>query len=292
MAVNDPFLVQTGGPAYGLRVNAYDRTSSLLIALLMLVGAAVFGLVVVFFSSRIETLPPAIPVTPVATPSDSRAPAEGEITEATPGVENAPDSLEPDLEALLEQVSLAATSDAVLMAESAASDSSSLHSGESGGDTRGVGVSGGAGDTDAREPLREVRFEPESFDEYAAWFDAAGLEIAVLGVDNRVYYASRLSTDTPVVRSGDPADEARLYFNSQGGPLYPLDKRLAEKAGLLQHGDLILQFCTAATQRKLLDLEERAAGGRDRSDIARTVFKVVRRGAGYDFEVDQQQFYR
>ena len=113
-----------------------------------------------------------------------------------------------------------------------------------------------------------------------------------MGADNRVYYASRLSTETPVVRTGDPADERRLYFNSQGGPLYPLDKRLAEKAGLLEHGSLILQFCTAATQRKLLDLEEQAAGGRATADIARTVYKVVRRGSGYDFEVDQQQFYR
>lgn len=277
--------------ASGLRVSAYDRTTSLLIALLLMVGAATLGVVIVYFSSRLERLPPAIPVTPVAPPSESRAAAAGELTELTPGVENAPESLEPDLETLLEQVSLAATSDAVLSAEQASADSTAVREGEGGSDSRGVGDSGD-GDATSRDPRREILFEPESFEEYARWFDAAGLEIAVLGGDNRVYYASGLSGPQPVVREGDPADEKRLYFNSTGGPLYPLDRKLAEKAGILDRGALVLQFCTPATQSRLLDLEMRAAGSRPLRDVALTVFRVTKRGASYDFEVAEQQYYR
>ncbi|MEO0530786.1 MAG: hypothetical protein AAF266_09475 [Planctomycetota bacterium] len=289
MAVKQFDQLRPERAAAGLRVSAYDRTFSLLIALLLLVGGAVLGIVIVFFSNRLTRLPPAIPVTPVSASSSSAS--DGEVNELTPGVENAPESIEPDLEELLEQVSLAATSDAVLMAEEASADSAAMNKGDSGGDTRGVGPAGD-GDLDAREPRREIRFEPASVDEYAEWFDKAGLEIAVLGSDNVVYYASRLSTPEPVIRTGNPDDDKRLYFNSTGGPLHPLDRRLAEKAGILNRGTLVLQFCTAATQRKLLELEKQAADGRPTRDIARTVFRVVKRGSGYDFEVEEQQFYR
>lgn len=291
MAVDTLQSLRPEKAASGLKVSAYDRTFSLLIAMLLLVGGAVLAIVVVYFSGRLERTPPAIPVTPVSPPQESRAASDGEVNELTPGVENAPDTLEPDLEALLEQVSLAATSDAVLMSEAASADSTAMNAGESGGDTRGVGDFGD-GDADFREPRREIHFEPETLDQYADWFDKSGLEIAVLGADNVVYYATGLSTPTPVVRTGDPDAEQRLYFNSTGGPLYPLDRKLAEKAGILDRGTLVVQFCTPATQRKLLELEKRAAGGRPTRDIARTVFKVVKSGAGFDFEVSEQQFYR
>lgn len=289
MAVKQLDQLRPEHAAAGLRVSAYDRTFSLLISLLLLVSGAVFGIVIIYFSSRLQRMPPAIPVMPVSASSSSAS--EGEVNELTPGVENAPESIVPDLEELLEQVSLAATSDAVLMAEEASADSAAMNAGESGGDTRGVG-STGDGDVESREPRREIRFEPASVDEYAEWFDKAGLEIAVLGSDSVVYYATRLSSPSPVIRTGDPDEDKRLYFNSTGGPLHALDRRLAEKAGILGRGTLVLQFCTAATQRRLLEIEKQAADGRPTRDIARTVFRVVKRGTQYDFEVEEQQFYR
>lgn len=254
--------------------------------MLLLVGGAVMGIVIIYFSNRLTRLPPAIPVKPVSASSGSGA--DSEVDELTPAAELAPDILEPELEELLDQISLAATNDAVVMPEP--SDTAGKSNGDSDGDTRGAG-SGGDGDGD-REPRREIRFEPSSVEEYAEWFDKAGLEIAVLGSDNVVYYATGLSTPTPVVRTGDPNEDKRLYFNSTGGPLHPLDQRLAEKAGISGRGSLVLQFCSPATQQKLLQLEMEAADGRPTTDIARTVYRVVKRGAQYDFEVEEQQFYR
>lgn len=273
--------------AAALRVSAYDRTFSLLIALLLLVGGAVIAITFVYFAGRLQRTPPAIPVMPVSAGGESRAASDGEVNELTPSVENAPSTLEPDMDQLLEQISLAATSDAVLMPESTSSKSSASE-GEGGGDGRGVGD----GDGDTREPRREIYFEPRTVKEYAQWFDAAGLELGVLGSDNLVYYATQLSTPSPKVRTGKPEDEIRLYFNSMGGPLYVLDKKLAEKAGILGKGTLVLQFCTPETQQRLLQLERERAGDRLMDDIARTVFKVVRRGNDFGFEVSEQQYYR
>ncbi|MEQ8846890.1 hypothetical protein [Botrimarina sp.] len=275
--------------AYGLRVSAYDRSSSLLIAMLLLVGASVLAIVIVFFSSRIKTLPPAIPVTPVSAPSDDSGAAGGDVSEETPAVEDVPEVLQPELEELLEQVSLAVADEAVMMAQERAAEAQTAATAP--GDSRGAGDGRGEG-PGSREPIREIRFEPESMDEYARWFDEAGLEIGVLGTDNRVYYATALSTPSPRVRVGEPGGEGRLYFNSTGGPLHPLDRQLARKAGILDRGDLVLQFCTPETQQRLLTLERDAADSRPPSDIMRTVFRVVKRGGSFAFEVENQTYYR
>lgn len=286
MAVDD-LTLRPEKAAAGLKVSSYDRTSSLLIAMLLLVGAAVIGVVIVFFSNRIQRALPAIPVTAVA-PFDSAAPAEGDLADVAPGDENAPEDAVEDLESLLEQVTLAATNDAVLMSNEGALASATAVK----GDPRGAGGSG-TGRGPSREPRREIRFEPQSMRQYADWFDKAGLELGVLGTDNLVYYASKLSTPTPIVRTGSPEEDKRLYFNSTGGPLYPLDRQLAKKAGIADKGQWILQFCSPATQQKLLALEKVKADGRPTSDISRTVFRVVKGASdSFDFEVEEQQYYR
>ncbi|MEN0109749.1 MAG: hypothetical protein AAF805_03405 [Planctomycetota bacterium] len=285
--MSDSVELQPHRAAYGLRVNAYDRTSSLLVALLLLVGAAVVGLLVVFLSAQIPRTPPAIPVT---TTSASRAAAPGDPDDTLPGVENAPEQLQSELEQTLDRLALAA-SDPLLFREDASADAASLRRGESGGDSRGVGTDVGDGDA-SREPVREIRFEPASFEEYARWFDAAGLELGVLGADNRVYYASGLSRRRPRVRTGDPVSERRLYFNSRSGPLASLDERLAKKAGIADRGDVILQFCRPATQQTLLALEREAAGGRPTTEVVRTVFRVEKSGSDYRFRVEEQTYYR
>ena len=50
---------------YQLTVNSYDRTASLIVALLVLVGCTVLGMAVVFFTGKfVHTIEP-IPVVPV-----------------------------------------------------------------------------------------------------------------------------------------------------------------------------------------------------------------------------------
>lgn len=270
--------------AHGLRVSSYDRSASLLIAMLLLVGATVLGIVIVYFSNRISRTPPAIPVTPIA-PPDTAAGAEEDFSDTLPGVEDS-EIEDVEVESFLETLSEVAA-DTNLIADRASAEAPAARK----GDPRGVGGTG-SGRSNSREPRREIRFEPESFDEYARWFDAAGLEIGVLGSDNVVYYATKLSSPTPEVRTGAPGEDQRLYFNSSGGPLHALDRRLAQKAGILDKGPLVLQFCSPATQQQLLGMELEKADGKPKTDIARTVFRVTKSGRNFGFEVESQQYYR
>ena len=271
-------------PKYALRVNTFDRASSILIALLILVGATVVGLVIVFFSNSVITVATAIPVTPVEATGQA---AKGIADDASPGLENAPDELEPQLQDTLNLMAGLVAAQTALYDNDSLENQSNPSKGEGLGDSRGVGDGTG---TAPREPQREIRFEPQSIEEYARWFDQWGFEIGVLGADDRVYYASNVSAASPNLRDGAPEEETRLYFNSMGGPLESLDRQLARKAGIAGRGRLVIQFCSPQTAGLLLGLEKQAADGRPAEEISRTVFRVRKKGDAYEFSVEDQQF--
>lgn len=271
-------------PKYALRVNTYDRASSVLIALLIMIGATVAGLVIVFFSRTMVNVQTAIPVTAVSASGQS---ASGLADDQSPGIENAPEELEPQLQDTLNLMAGLVAAQASLYDSDSLDNTAGPSKGEGLGDARGIGDGTGQGPP---EPQREIRFEPETLAEYAQWFDQSGFELGVLGNDNQVYYASNLSNSQPKVRVGPPDQETRLYFNSTGGPLQPLDRQLAAKAGILGQGSIVLQFSSAETAGLLLGLEQQAAGDRPTSQISRTVFRVKRSGAKFTFVVEDQQY--
>lgn len=267
---------------YALRVNAYDRASSVLVALLIMSVAVVAGLVIIYFTRSVVKAQKAIPVTPV-----SASPAsEGIADDSSPGVENAPEELEPQLQETLNVMNGVIAAQLSLFDEESDDSEPTPGRGDGLGDSRAVGDGVGDG---VEEPQREIRYEPESLTEYAAWFDAMGFELAVLGNDNLVYYASGVSEAKPKTRSGPSADEQRMYFLSSG-PLAPLDRQLASKSGLLSRGSVILKFCSPETQQRLLSLEQDAAQGRTSAEIERTVYRVVRARGQYDFRVEEIKF--
>jgi hypothetical protein len=276
---------------YSLRVNAFDRSSGLLVALLLIVGMITLGLVVLYFSGKIKRLPPAIPVTPVNAPGDSGAPAPGDAQDQAAGVPDAPEPDTPTLQSTLDVLSAVADSQTAFYNDQAIDDAPKPARGKGGkGDNRGVGQGSGAGGKGAREPMRELRFEPASEEDYARWLDKAGIELGVLGGDNRVHYASNFASGSIAVRDGAPRDERRLYFNSSGGPLDSLDRALAERSGIGEFGPIVLQFCSEELQARLLALERERAGGRPTSKIVRTVFRVTQRGEEFDIKVESQEF--
>ena len=257
---------------YALQVNAYDRSSSVLVALLIMVGATVLGLIIIYFTGRAITVQTAIAVTPIDAPA-----AQGLDDDSLPEAENVPEELELELQETLNVM------DGLIAAQITLFDSTEgdPNATPGRGDPRATGPGTGTGPP---EPQREIRFEPESVDEYARWFDEAGFELGVLGADNQVYYASGLSKSQPKLRQGPGDQEKRLYFLSSG-PLAPLDKQLARKAGLLNRGSIILKFCSGQTQQRLLTLEAEAAQGKSTAQIRRTVFRVERVRSSYDFSV-------
>lgn len=152
---------------YRLRVNAFDRTSSLLVALLIVATLTVAGLLVVYFARRLIVTSESIPVTavdPASRPADAAMGLKRDLE--PPGIEEAPDLMEPKIEDTLSAVVNAVSTKLALLSDEDLDASTETSRGKGLGDNRRAGLSG-SGPAGPREPGREVRFEPESLLDYA-----------------------------------------------------------------------------------------------------------------------------
>jgi hypothetical protein len=291
-----------------LRVSAYDRASSWIVSMLVVTGVTVAGLLIVYFTRQLISERFAVPLTPVQSGGGGTggmgAPGFGTDLEP-PGMEEAPSLTEPPLAETLSAVASAVSaksamiaSDAIDIGEEPVQGASlgdrrrpGFGGGEGGGIGGGIGSGFGPGRGGPPEPRREIRFEPDTLLEYAQWIDYFKIELGVLGRDNKVHYAYNLSRAKPDVRTGDPAEEQRLYMNPADSPFAALDRQLAVKAGIADEGGIILQFYPTEAQAILNNLEREHAGGRSPEQIRHTVFRVTRTGDRFEFNVEEQ-FYR
>ena len=274
---------------YRLQVNSYDRASSWLVALLVIAVVTVCGLLIVYFTSRFISSQEAIPFTPVdvaSRPADAAMGLKRDLE--PPGIEDVPELVEPQLADTLTALTDAVAKKAALLADEDIDSEDDVGHGKGLGDSRQAGT-GGEG-RDGKEPQREIRFQPDSLGQYTRWLDYFGIELGVLGRDNKIYYAYNFTHNPPDVRVGEPTDERRLYMNSALGHFGPLDRQLAVKAGIAGHGRIILQFFPPETQAILFGLEQQAAKGHRPEDIRSTVFRVTPQGEQFEFSVVSQAY--
>jgi hypothetical protein len=298
-------------PTHHLRVSSYDRVSSWLVSSLVVVGVTVAALVFIYFTRQLLEGNFAVPVTPVSAGGGGT----GGIGEPTgtgqdlepPGIEDAPDLTEPQLQDTLSAVATAVASKSALLANEQIEVNMEPLAGTGAGDSRrpgggggaGGGYGGGIGSGFGRgrggppETAREIRYEPQNLNEYAQWLDFFKIELAVVDTqNNKVYYAYNLSRAKPDVRVSDPSQqpEQRMNFNSSLSHFAALDRQLAVKAGIADKGEIIFQFLPDQTAAILMDLERKSAGGRTPEQIRRTVFRVTRNGNRFEFSVAEQSY--
>jgi hypothetical protein len=277
---------------YELTVNAYDRTATMIISLLVMVGMTVLGLLIVYFAKKTFPTKEPIPVVPreASSPNANQGIAE---EPDPPGMEEAPELDEPQLLDTLDAISEAASAKEVLLSDQVINAGAEASKGQGLGDKRSFGPGGdGVVERVPRWERWKIRFEPESEQEFAQWLDFYKIEIGVLGRDNLVHYAGNLSTGSPKVYEGEPKKEVRGYTTAADGPMPRLTMELARNADIARHGSIVLLFYPFEGVEDLLwTIEEEYSGGRDVNTIRQTVFTVLRDGGGYKFEVIDQKYF-
>jgi hypothetical protein len=276
---------------YQLTVNNYDRTATLLLALLLLVGFSVLGLVVVFFTSR--TFPTIEPVPVVPVEASSATANQGLATEPDqPGEDEAPDLTEPQLQNTLEAIASASAIRQAVLSDEAFEGGEEVGKGKGEGDARMAGE--GTEGVVERVPRWErwkIRFEPRSTKEFARWLDYYKIEIGVLGRDNMVHYAFNLSNEIPSNRAEPPTKETRGYTSAADGPMPKLTMQLARKANIASQGEIVLLFYPFEVESILWNMEKLHAEDRDANSIRETVFTVVGGRKGFTFEIVDQKYF-
>ncbi len=277
-----------------LRTDAYDSVSSLLIALLIMVGVCVGAMFVIWLTSRLMFTYRTVPVELVEYAGRGDHAAGFARDMEPPGPEELEEEMyEPQMEATLEAVTDVVTTQASALDAIATAAEVTAKGGGGLGDSRGPGPEG-EGRSDIIPPWErwEIRYTTSGLDPYARQLDFFKIELAAAGGTPLVDYAFNLAKAKPDRRTGKPEDEKRMYMTWQNssGPLAAFDRQLLAKAGVNTQRRLVLQFYPRETELKLLRLEAENARGRDAREFLKTIFGVRSAGSGYEFFVIDQFF--
>jgi len=271
--------------SYDLRVTAFDRAVSMLLALLILLGLCVVGLFVIWLTGRGQSAQTAVPV--VLQPIGEGGMPSGsdlEINTENPGQQE-------DLEQPLLRDALASVSDIVAtrladLDNPLISDPDSVEaSGSKGAPVRGQGTGG-----NGIRRRWEIFFDKgNTIETYARQLDFFGIELGILLPGNQVQYVSGFTQPRPQVRIGPADAEKRFYLTWQRGDLQQADRELLARAGVDPGNRLILKFLPPEVEAKLAALERAYASGRA-DQISSTRFGIRREGNGFAFYVISQQY--
>ncbi len=279
---------------YQLEVNSYDRTATLLIALLILIGVTVAGLLVVFFATRqYPTIEP-IPVVPVEATSPNSN--QGLAQEPDPpGIEDAPDLTEPQLQDTLDALTAAASLNEVLLSDEVLDAEKEAGKGKGLGDSRLPGEgSDGVFERVPRWQRWKIRFEPESSASFEAWLDQYGIRLGVFGRDNLVHLAYDFQAG-PKVTSGTSKEYTSWgYTVPADGPMPTLAAQLARKADIARKGPIVLLFYPFEAESILYTIEKKYAaeqGVNDVNKLRSTIFTVYKQDGKYQFDILSQQYF-
>ncbi len=279
-----------------LSVNTFDRTTTIVIALLVMTGTAVLSLALVFFSNKFEKKVQPIAFVPVEATSPTGNGGYGPDA-GLPGVADAPELSEPGLQDMLAAVaspdalSAASTSDAIL-SDKTIRAAGQVGRGEGLGDARQPGPGGdGVIERVPRWERWKNRFEPPSAGDFAKWLDQFKIRVGVLGRDNKVHIAWNF-TGGVQVETQEPKE-----YNTWGqtlpadGPMPALTQQLARDADIMRFGQIALLFYPNEVEALLYTLEKERNKSGDANKIRETVFTVLTTPDGYTFEVVDQKYF-
>jgi hypothetical protein len=288
-----------------LKVSRYDRASSMLLALLVTVGAAAALLFVVWLSGKMSD-PPGQYVGPKLVPppregGDGRESGGTQVDtpseEHVAGKDDKTTTAQEDFEAL----NTAVTSKAVVM-DDLDIPAEKRHGSKGTGGGTGGGDGPGSGGRELplepppkAEPPRnwQVTFASNTLAAYAKQLDFFKIELGILQPDNKIVYLYNLSKSKPDTRVViDPAaNEKRYYLTWRTGEMQQADRELFNRAGIDAGGFVILKFLPKEAENALVKLEQAYAGAAPKR-IKLTRFGVQPDGDGFKFYVIEQSLRR
>ena len=269
-----------------LRVSAYDRVASMLIALLIVVGFFVLLLFLIWVTNNVLIGPHVVPVE-LLEPGGAEGRLGTEKGFEEPDVQQVEDILEPEFEDTVDAISETVST---RLAHLETLQYGAQGAGAGGNLDRGPGGEGNA-DVIPRWERWETRYESSSLEAYTQQLDFFGIELAATGGGKPlIEYASNLSQSQPSRRTGQPGKEDRLYMLWRSGPLQRADRELLTAAGIDVRGRILVQFYPRPVEQMLAQLERAHTPNREVTEIRKTVFGVRPSGQKYEFYVIDQEF--
>jgi hypothetical protein len=276
---------------YRLTVNSYDRAATLVLSLLIMIGTAVVSLGIIFFANKFTTTIEPIAFVPVEASSPTANQGFAEDPEP-PGVQDAPELSEPQLQDTLDALTNLSINEA-LLSDEPLDAAEQAGKGEGLGDARQAGPGGdGVVERVPRWERWKIRWEPHSAADFAKWLDQYRIRVGVIGRDNKVHVAWNFATEATQTESAEPAT-----YNAWGqtvpadGPMPKLTSDLARRAGILSRGRIVILLYPFEVEQVLWTMEQEKNPTKDPNKVRETVFTVVQQRDGFHFEITSQKYF-
>ncbi len=284
-----------------LAVTSYDRASAIMIALVVGLVSAVICLGVIWFTNRIPTQEPYVPLELLELAGGE----EDGVPDETLNVESPePETADPSVaEVQDEQVEISEMLETVVeLSDQAAEqvqqqfETQAQNTGNPGSKKgtggRPLGMGPGEGGM-PREQRWFIRFADRgTLTEYAKQLSFFGIELGALMNDGKLYYLTKLTAAKPNLRSVNSGKgEQRLYMTWRGGNRRKSDLALFKKGGLNATAGMVMHFYPPKIEAELAGLEKKYRN-RPVEQIRRTYFVVRSAGSGYRFVVTKQSYLR
>jgi hypothetical protein len=279
-------------PGRELRVSSYDNVSSLLVALLILVGFFVTIMFIIWLTTRVWFVDQPRPVLIEDDPGGRGEIAEGIADEMEePGAEEVDVLIEPQLKETMEAVTDVASSIAATL-EAMQGNSALTGHGSGPGSNRASGPGGDGTGQLSRADRWKIRYPPLSEAAYAAMLEGFGIEIGCIGGGRpQIDIISRLAGGTPQHRQ--VKDDERLYFRQlEGSENRAVDAGLLQAAGIPTANRIIVHLYPAEIENDIAWAEKdfMDANKKTLADIKQTIIGLRSAGANYEFFVIDQTY--
>jgi len=279
-------------PQRALKITAYDKASSFLISLLLMVGVAAVCLFIIWLSTVIVFVKISKPIRMIQYPGRGDHDAGFARDPEGPGVEELDAVMEdqPAVEAALEPVSNLASTVAANY-DSFDTDALVSTKGRGGlGDSRPPGPLGEGENVVPPWQRWEIRYESNDENEYRRQLDYFGIEVGAAGGTKLVDYAFNVSASPISKRQGEGKKEERVYLTwKPGSTLRQFDENILRDAGIKSENRIVMQFLPRKVYEDLHRLEFENTD-HDPLEWLKTFFKVRKSRDGYEFYIDEQLF--
>lgn len=270
------------------RVSQYDRVSSMITALVVLLGLA-SALMFMMWLGSLDWSKPLQNVVELLPGEEGEEKPLGEADDILePGVEEFPEVETPQLadsiEALTEAASTVAASDREV-------DGSATQMGRG----RGLGSKdggGGGGGGKVRPPWErwQIRYTTASKEAYGKQLDFFKIEIGGISrTTPDIHYLTGMGSAMRH-RVGNKSADKRVYFIYDQGVLRQWDMEFMQQAKVDMKNKILVQFYPEEVQAKLLQLERAKLGTKSLTTVYRTIYGVRQAGTGYEFYVIDQVY--
>ncbi len=276
------------------RVSSYDKTSAMLVAAVVVIGALVFILFMIWltlFAGRVGIKPPP-PIVELAG-NDNRP--EGVADDwQPPGVEEFPEVEEPQLADALEAVTDSVSSVRAQL-EKVDGNAAEMGSGSGLGDKRARGPGSGNSNIIPEWERWKIEYEASTMAQYMSILESFDIYLgSVSQISNQILFFDDLNNSKPTMTAGNrKSPEAQnLYFRNTKSRLKRWDQNKVLAGGGDTDNKIVVQFYPPEVREMLLRLEQTKYlnEGKKLTEVRQTLFRCRAAGNGYEYYVEDMKY--